>query len=186
MDEGDREDYPEHVLDLVAPGPDDRAHDWKRGTCIYWKMPKCGFKIRVSRFVREILRHLDVAPAQLTGPAWCYVMSFKYLFDYMPELKLYWPNVGLFFHYFSPIYNTESHLAIRKRGKIALFESISKVDDWNQGWVYLANPGDLSCFREIRRKWRHLTKESLVPNSPPSLTSEDLKAVDILDKYFTS
>lgn len=186
VDEADREEYPRHALQLRVPGPDDRAHDSNLGMCIYWKMPKCGFKIRVSKFVREILRHLDVAPAQLTAPAWCYIMSFKFLFDFLPELKSHFPSVGLFFHYFAPLYNNESHLAIRKRGKVTLFDRLSKADDWNHGWVYLQNPTDLKCFNEIRRIWRPLKKESLIPRSRPPLTSDELKIVKLLDGYFTS
>ena len=114
-------------------------------------------------------------------------MSFQYLFDTMPELGKIFPSVGLFFHYFSVLYHNESHLAIRKRpSSVLLFEKISKVEEWNHGWVYLENPEELQCFREVRKVWRPLDKGNFTPTSPPHPTSEESETINFLDSYFTS
>lgn len=43
------------MLLLVLPGLNDRAHDYRKGMCIYWRMPACGFQLPLSRFQQSVL-----------------------------------------------------------------------------------------------------------------------------------
>jgi hypothetical protein len=52
---------------VVAPDISDRAQDSFKGMAIYWKMPKCGFRLPLSKFVKDLLRAWDITPSQLTS-----------------------------------------------------------------------------------------------------------------------
>jgi hypothetical protein len=86
----------------ISPTEDDHTHDHNKGMCIYWKMPKCGFRLPLTTFKKLLLRTWDVTPAQLTGVAWCTITSFEKLYEETSgPLGGRAPTIGMFNHYFS-------------------------------------------------------------------------------------
>lgn len=161
-----RDEFPREKIHLRAPEPEDRAHDSKKGVTIYWKMPHCGFKLKLSPFVREILKNLEVAPAQLPPAAWSYISSFEEMFtqfsDHFSGLK---PTYPVFFRFFRSMCLNSCYSGIRKAVSSPFLFDISraskwnKFDGWNHAWVYFENPGDFECWRDVRVEWKVLVKE---------------------------
>jgi hypothetical protein len=40
---------------VIAPDISDRARDSLKGMTVYWKMPKCGFRLSLSKFTKDLL-----------------------------------------------------------------------------------------------------------------------------------
>ena len=91
-----RDEFPPSALSLSAPQHEDRAIDHEKGMCIYWKMSKCGFKLPLSDFEMDLLRCLDVAPAQVASTSWCTIASFQSLFEEFKPLRGLGPTINLF------------------------------------------------------------------------------------------
>ena len=147
------------LLGLVPPSFTDRAIDHEKGMCVYWKMPKCGFHLEISDFARALLQELDVAPAQLTGPAWCTVSSFKGLFrQFSDHFGGAQPTLAVFSFFFSVAVVNDDYLSVKKKiGSPMIFDSrLSKIDAWNEGWAYIPNSDRVSSLRGIRGEWRPL------------------------------
>lgn len=169
------------MVRLKAPTPEDRAHDSEKGVAIYWKMPLCGFRLKLSPFVRGVLRDLDVAPAQIPAAAWCYISSFEEMFkQFRSELDKQVPTVPVFWTFFSHLWMNGCYAGIRKNPKSpCIFDTSgadkwNKFDDWNHAWVYLENPDDFDYWSGIRREWRHLSK-------PTQASKKSKKKKDALD-----
>ena len=192
-----REEIPRDMVHLRAPSVDDRAHDSSNGVAIYWKMPHCGFRLKLSPFVRRLLRELDLAPAQITPAGWCYISSFEEMFKQFPsELEGEKPTVPAFWAFFSILWSSASHTGIRKITKsktlfnTSLSKTWNKFDEWNYAWVYLENPDDFECWHGVRREWSQLKKatkkskkkkkavESQVP-----LSAADKRRMELILKF---
>ena len=147
------------LLGLVPPSFTDRAHDHEKGMCVYWKMPKCGFLLEISDFARSLLQELDVAPAQLTGPAWCTVSSFEGIFrQFSDHFGGAQPTLSVFSFFFSVAVVNDDYLSVKKKiGSPLIFDTrLSKIDAWNEGWAYIPDPNRVSSLRGIRGEWRPL------------------------------
>jgi hypothetical protein len=123
---------------LLISSPDDRAHHSEKGMCFYWRSDWCGIRLPFSRFVVEILRTLNVAPAQLNAVAWCHINSFEALFqshdNYFGNLPDKTPTLSLFLEFYE-FARSYSWIGIRKQTDY--FVSISKIEDWSKGFFFL-------------------------------------------------
>lgn len=141
-----REAITQDHLAFALPLAADRAHDHGKRLCVYWKMPKCEFRLPLTDFEQLFLKTMWMAPAQLIAVAWCYISSFERLFkkfrDKFGELK----SIPLFANYFSLYKSFKDFILVkRKADSVTLFDingnpKVKKVDDWNKGWVYLTQP----------------------------------------------
>jgi hypothetical protein len=108
----------------ISPFEDDRAHDHNKGMCIYWKMPKCGFRLPLTTFKKLLLRRWDVILAQLMGVAWCTITSFEKLYEEASRpLGGRAPTIGVFNHYFSLVASNYYYTIRKKSGVIKVFDS---------------------------------------------------------------
>jgi hypothetical protein len=123
---------------LLVPAPDDRAHESEKGMCFYWRSDWCGIRLPFSKFVVEILRTLNVAPAQLNAVAWCHINSFEALFRSHDKIfgnlpdKI--PTLSLFLEFYE-FARSGSWIGIRKQTD--RFISIRKIEDWSKGFFFL-------------------------------------------------
>jgi hypothetical protein len=60
---------------IVAPNISDRAHDSFKGIAIYWKMPRCSFRLPLLKFTKDLLhaaegphRGRDSPPCSSSSP----------------------------------------------------------------------------------------------------------------------
>ena len=60
--EEQRGEFPRDMIRFRVPKSTDRAHDSKKGVAIYWKMPYCGFKLKLSPFVQALLAVNSMSP----------------------------------------------------------------------------------------------------------------------------
>lgn len=109
-------------------------------------MPHCGVRLKVSLFVRRLLRELDIAPAQLLPATWFYISSFEEMFEqYSFELGGEKPTIPMFWTFFNTLWSSSCHNGIRKIPEsLTLFDTSrakkwNKFDEWNYAWVYLEN-----------------------------------------------
>jgi Putative gypsy type transposon len=122
------------VPKVIAPDISDRAHDSFKGMTIYWKIPKCGFRLPLSRFTKDLLRAWDITPSQLTSTSWCVIVSFEITFhEFQGILGTDQLTLPIFDHYFSLAIANHDYLSIKRRQKcLEIFDSsnlrISRID----------------------------------------------------------
>jgi Putative gypsy type transposon len=134
------------VLRVVAPDISDRAHNSYKGMTVYWKMPKCGFRLPLSKFTKDLLRTWDITPFQLTSTSWCVIISFEIIFhEFQEVLGTDQPTLPIFDHYFHLAIANHDYLAVKcRQGGMEIFDSsnprIFRIDAWNEWWVYIKDP----------------------------------------------
>jgi len=159
-----RQDVTPELLCLIPPSSEDRAFDANKGMCVFWKMPRCGFRLPLSRFERALLVELNVTPSQLTSTSWCTITSFERIFvDFEEELRGAKPSVPLFCHFFCLAISSMDYLTVkRKLGGVELFDShnpkIQRIHEWRDGWVWIPSPEKVPSLDRIRLDWRPLGK----------------------------
>lgn len=177
------------VFHLVPPTRNCRAHDSDKGMCIYYRMPSCGFRLPLTPFQIKLLEYLQAPPAQLSPAAWCYITSFERLFIEFEELQDYEPSLPLLFHYFSLAVTSDFYSLKKKTAKkleIFISESgkgqpLSKVDYWNEGWVYIPNSKEVPSLRTISPAWRSLLTAGIPPFSEMK-TCADTEAIEKIEE----
>lgn len=110
---------PEEPAVFLISDVDDVPHDSTKGHSFYWKSAHYGVRFPLSNFVRSILTTLDIAPAQLTGIAWCHINSFEWIFRHHDAFKntpVREPTLDLFLFYYSFVVD-KSWITVRRRGK---------------------------------------------------------------------
>jgi Putative gypsy type transposon len=123
---------------VVAPDISDRAHDSYKGMVVYWKMPKCGFWLPLSKFSMDLLRTWDITPSQLTSTLWCVIISFEIMFhEFQKIMSTDQPTLPVFDHYFHLMIANHDYLVVKRRqGGLEIFDSsnpqISRIDAWNE------------------------------------------------------
>ena len=176
-------------LSLSAPQHEDRAIDHKKGMCIYWKMPKCGFKLPLSDFEVDLLGCLDVAPAQVASTSWCAIASFQSLFEEFKELKSFEPTVNLFSFFFQASISNYDFVSFKARSVpgesrriFAQSTALSRIHAWNEGWVYLRRPEKVLSLQDMRVEWRPLTinNKAQTIRLSQELSEKDEKAAKII------
>ena len=161
---GHRKDITPETLCLIPPASEDRAFDANRGMCVFWKMPRCGFRLPLSLFERALLVELNVTPSQLTSTSWCTITSFERIFvDFAEELRGAKPSVPLFCHFFCLAISSMDYLTVKRRlGGVEIFDShnpkIQMIHEWREGWVWIPSPEKVSSLEGIRQDWRPLGK----------------------------
>ena len=196
---GDHCDELRQKLVLTLPEPTDRAHDHRKGMCIYWKMPHCGFQFPLTPFQRNVLKQLKIPPSQLTSTGWCVVSSLECFlseFNKISKSPRIYATFGLLLQFYS-VQISDDYITLKKRTdlpggrKSDLFvtdKKMSKVDGWNFGWAYLANPADIdSNFADgsIPYKWRNLDKDKLIVPKPESFPSSDIQGAKRIRKFIS-
>lgn len=152
------------IFCLVPPTRNCRAHDSGKGMCVYHRMPSCGFRLALTPFQIRLLEYLKAPPVQLSPAAWCYITSFERLFAEFEDLKGHEPSLPLLFHYFSLAVTSEFYSLKKKTvKKLEIFisesgkgQALSKVDYWNEGWVYIPNSNRVPSLATIPATWRSL------------------------------
>ena len=179
------------VLTLVPPSADDRAHDHEKGMCVFWKMPKCGFRLPITDFQRRLLTKLDITPSQLTSSSWCTISSFEGFFErFKEELEGAAPTAGLFGHFFMIAVLNDSLLFVKKKqGGTQIFSDKNKhkkkVESWKNGWVYIPNPSDVFSLEGIRTTWRPF-EVNRGPVLPRSLTIAEVWVAEKIKEIVAS
>ncbi len=180
-----RGEFPREKVRLRFPDVDDRAHDPEKGVTIFWKMPGCGFRLKLSTFVRDLLRGLDLAPGQILPAGWCYISSFEEMFkQFHAHFGNERPTAPVFWEFYSTLWSSGSYTAIRRiTSSTCLFDTDrvkwNKFEEWNQGWVYLENPEDFDCWNGVRREWRPLEKKA----KKKKVSTESSTSLDLTDKH---
>lgn len=197
---GDHYEELHRKLVLTLLGPQDRAHDHRKGMSIYWKMPFCGFQFPLTLFQRNVLKLLKIPPSQLTSTAWCVVSSFECFMNECSKLlkgpKIYL-TVGLLLQFYK-VQVSDDYITHKKRtdftdgrkNDIFLPDSaMSKIDGWNFGWAYLANYADIERNFEdgsIPCKWRNLDKDKLIAPKPESFVASDIQGADRIREFISN
>jgi Putative gypsy type transposon len=113
------------VHKVIAPDISDQAHNSFKGMSIYWKMPKYGFRLPLSKFVKDLLRAWDITPSQLMSTSWCVLVSFEIMFHEFQEiLGMDQPTLPVFDHYFNLAIANHDYLSIKcRQGGLEIFNS---------------------------------------------------------------
>jgi hypothetical protein len=160
--------------------------------CIYWKMPKCGFRLPLTTFKKLLLRTWDVTPAQLTGVAWCTITSFEKLYEEASgPLGGRAPTIGMFNHYFSLVASNDYYTIRKKLGVIEIFDSnntnIQRINLWNLGWVYILDSGSHKYLKKLCPNWKLVRSNlKLVLNFAEEDSDNEVISIltDIIEGWF--
>lgn len=186
-----RHDITRDKLSLCLPTAMDRAHDSDKGLCVYWKMPKCGFRLPINPFEEELLKTLDVPPSQLTSTSWCTIASFGRIFsEFGKELGYVKPTIALFAHFFTVAVTSKDFMSIKKKVTApSLFDTVGnprlqKIDAWNEDWAYITTPGKVRSLDGLRISWRVLGENSGgKPSLPSAMSPEESYTASRLEEF---
>jgi Putative gypsy type transposon len=141
---------------VVAPDINDRAHDSFKGMTIYWKMPRCSFRLPLSKFIKDLLRAWGITLSHLISTTWCMIISFEIKFhEFQEVMGMDQPTLSVFNHYFTLVIANHDYIFVKRHlGDMEIFDlsnpRISQIDTWNEGWVYVKNPQDCRYLRGLK------------------------------------